>query len=306
MQHPDVKIPDNENIKIWRYVDFQQCYYLFKFNKLTFASPSLFDDDLEGVLTEQFKADVISRIINGDRAAIETEFHNLFFYSDQSNIHRYFLERSYISCWHHSDDEAMSMWKLYAGVNKGVAIVTTFKKLKDTLNENFNIGVVEYVDSKSHPVSRWLPGFITKLFVKRKPYENEKEIRAVYFHPQQMPELGSAIYEHDIDPSALVDKVIISPYANAEFERSVKAIIPANVICEKSVLSLDADDPEKLSKLHNSILKLLKAYSKADCKKCSSKGYYVESDNKRVFCSQCITDSNWYKFKKSLLSEIDS
>lgn len=304
MQHHEIKVPEDENCKIWRYMDFQQCYYLFNFKKLTFASPLLFDDALEGVLTQQFKHEIVSRIKDGDRAAVETEFHNLFVYSESSNISQYFSGRVFISCWHCSDHENMSMWKLYGGVNKGVAVVSTYKKLRDMLSADISIGCIEYIDINAHQTSKWLPNFIVKYFRKRKAYENEREMRAVYFHPHDGAELSSPIYECDINPAYLIDRVVISPFANEEFVKSVKNIIPESVVCEKSKMSLEIDDPEKLTKLHNYIIKLLKKYAVEKCLVCNTRGY-VKKGNNYIFCDNCI-GGRWQEFKAELLTIIDA
>lgn len=304
MQHHEIKVPEDENCKIWRYMDFQQCYYLFNFKKLTFASPSLFDDALEGVLTQQFKDEIILRIKNGERDAVEVEFHNLFFYSEKSNISRYFSDRVFISCWHCSDNENMSMWKLYGGVNKGVAVVSTYKKLRDTLSADINIGCIDYIDNNSHQSSKWLPNFIVKYFRKRKAYENEREIRAIYFHPYDNAELSSSIYEYDINPANLIDKVVISPFANEEFVQSVKNLVPKSVTCDKSKMSQEVDDPEKLSKLHADIIKLSKKYADEKCLVCSANGFVKKASN-YAFCDSCV-GGRWESFKAELIAIIDT
>lgn len=50
------------------------------------------------------------------------------------------------SCWRASDDESEAMWQRYCPSGQGVAIQTTYAKLRDSLPDHTHIGLVSYID----------------------------------------------------------------------------------------------------------------------------------------------------------------
>ncbi len=53
-----------------------------------------------------------------------------------------------VNCWHRNKLESIAMWKLYTHGNDGVAIQSTVRRLKDSIEasprRNFVIGSVNY------------------------------------------------------------------------------------------------------------------------------------------------------------------
>ncbi len=57
------------------------------------------------------------------------------------------------SCWHAKTTESAGMWSLYLKSGEGIAVKTTFKRLKDSLVANgpeVNGGLVQYVDYETY------------------------------------------------------------------------------------------------------------------------------------------------------------
>lgn len=52
----------------------------------------------------------------------------------------------FASCWRASDDESEAMWQRYCPSGQGVAIQTTYAKLRDSLPDHTHIGLVSYID----------------------------------------------------------------------------------------------------------------------------------------------------------------
>jgi hypothetical protein len=71
------------------------------------------------------------------------------------------------------------MWKLYLKSDEGIAIQSTYKKLRDAVidDEKFFLGVVKYIDYESE----WIDArnLLSPLVHKRKNFEHEREVRAV-------------------------------------------------------------------------------------------------------------------------------
>lgn len=297
----EVNPPEYTDVKIWRYIDFQQLYHLLSFNMLSFSSPTLFDDALEGALPEIIKKEIYNLIKTGDKKQIETQFHNLFYNNEKSALNKLFKERTFISCWHQSEHETMAMWKLYGGINKGIAITSTFKKLTDSLNDNFFIGRIKYIDDKS-AADDDAHNRIKRFFFKRKPYQSENEIRAIYFHPYDQPLLESPIFDYSIQPGNLIDEIIISPLANEGFiDSATKLIIPTGIKWNRSTISLE--DPLKMSTLHDTFFEIIKRYVDSKCRTCQGKGFLKNTYFE--FCPTCISTATWEQFKLDLLSKLD-
>ncbi len=92
------------------------------------------------------------------------------------------IERNYYyaSCWHGNDNESDAMWKVYIRGNEGIAIRTTFGRLKKALEdapERLWIGEVKYLHT-------WegLPDdpLFHACLRKRKYFAHEKEVRVIW------------------------------------------------------------------------------------------------------------------------------
>ena len=94
-------------------------------------------------------------------------------------INRRWPKFNAINCWHMNDHESAAMWKLYLKSDEGIAIQSTYKKLRDAItdDEKFFLGIVKYIDYESE----WIDaGNLLSPFVhKRKSFEHEREVRAV-------------------------------------------------------------------------------------------------------------------------------
>ena len=179
--HRIFNAPEDENIKIWRYMDFTKMVSLLDSKKLFFARADRLGDPFEGSLP---KSNVESR------SHIPAEFSkvNIGMYRiamlELGKLNKKWPEHTVINCWHMNNHESAAMWRLYLKSNEGIAIQSTYARLKKSLNdeEKIYIGMVNYIDYESESIdtSNWLSPFIHK----RKSYEHEKEIRAVILkHP---------------------------------------------------------------------------------------------------------------------------
>ncbi|MGE4290089.1 MAG: hypothetical protein AB7E36_15495 [Salinivirgaceae bacterium] len=53
-----------------------------------------------------------------------------------------------INCWHMNEHESAAMWKLYLNSNEGIAIQSTYSRLKESLIDKYpiHLGLVKYID----------------------------------------------------------------------------------------------------------------------------------------------------------------
>ena len=167
--------PQNQDSRLWRYMDFTKFVSLASSRSLFFCRADLFRDPFEGSYS---KANVALRPevykeyyknMSGEQVANMTQ--NMVGFS------KWVREWTYINCWHANEHESAAMWDLYGKTNEAVAIETTYRKLKDVLPEKAFLGCVSYIDYESE----WLPegNSFDPFMHKRKSFEHEREVRAI-------------------------------------------------------------------------------------------------------------------------------
>lgn len=215
---PYLKSPKDENIAIWRYMDFTKFVDLLERQKLFFACADKFEDLFEGSFPKE----------NAKLWPMD--------YKEQTKYIFSILKKfTFINCWHMNDCESAAMWKLYLKSNEGIAIQSTFKRLKDSFNKTpkellIGIGVVGYINYEKGGDRILEKTSITPYLHKRKSYEHEKELRAVN---QQYPpgaldpnELGKYKGLHvAVELDTLIEKIYIAPNAPQWFSDLVKAVV---------------------------------------------------------------------------------
>ena len=183
------------------------------------------------------------------------------------DIYNHNKKRFYISCWAENDIDQDSMWIRYIAEKErtsAVAIKTSVKRLKDSLLLPSNHGVytlarIEYVDIDNLPhrtkeeLSKIVTGvWATNCFLltrKLKNFEMDKEVRLMtdnlmcnrtnwyknginmllgvekfdYYADPTLTHLYSSI-----NPEILIEKVILSPYADETLYPKVKDLLKEN------------------------------------------------------------------------------
>jgi len=141
-----------------------------------------------------------------------------------------------ICCWHMNQHESAAMWKLYIKSNEGVAIQSTFAKLKNSFIDPriVFLGKVKYIDYDNSFLN---PGFFSPFLHKRKSFEYEKEIRALHcitniLNPDYKANIDNPDWidsiegvEIEIDINKLIENIYISPMAPIWFADLVEKVI---------------------------------------------------------------------------------
>jgi len=210
-EHPVFEKPEDENAKIWRYMDFTKFISLLDKSALFFARADTLNDPFEGSYSKaniQLRPEIYKNGI--PPKALE----------DASKFYKFNTKCTVINCWHLNEHESAAMWRLYLKSNEGIAIVSTFNRLKDCFkagNHNIHIGKVKYIDYEKD----WLPeGNTFYPFVhKRKSFEHEQELRAVIQEHSYKksggidwfkPPFDDGIYVQ-VDLNVLIDKIYLAP-----------------------------------------------------------------------------------------------
>jgi len=126
--------------------------------------------------------------------------------------------------------ESAAMWKLYAKTNEAVAIQSSVWRLKSSFNNirpDVYLGQVNYIDYDLEEMPEGEP--LLAYFYKRKSFEHENELRAVFvndpksdnYDPSLLEKPG--LYLHSYVKS-LVESVYVAPESPKWFRELVQGI----------------------------------------------------------------------------------
>lgn len=200
--HSEFQQPEDSAI-LWRYVDLARYADLLLKKQLFFSRADKFEDPYEG----RFNKENGSSLRQSDK--IEE--------AKRQNQKRTEIA---ISSWHQNNDESYAMWKIYAKGSYGIAVQTTFEKLKRSFNATdkpIYIGKVNYYDEDSNLLHVDNNSFIPFLR-KRAIYNYENEVRCCYALPQQekyewqQQDIHNGVFI-DVDLNEMIERIYISPYS---------------------------------------------------------------------------------------------
>lgn len=240
-ESPVFEKPENENATIWRYMDFTKFVSLLDKSAPFFTRADRLGDPFEGSYS---KANVVRRPEVYKGKIPEGTLITL------SQFHRILIRHTVINCWHLSEYESAAMWKLYLKSDEGIAVRSTFRRLKDCFKgDKFHIyiGKVKYIDYDKD----WLPeGNALYPFVhKRKSFEHEQELRAViqqfrYTKNGEInwdrPLFDDGVYVQ-VDLDLLIDKIYLAPTAPKWLPELVKSVTKRYKL-DKEVVQSTLDD----------------------------------------------------------------
>ncbi|MGX9992133.1 hypothetical protein ACS4RR_023720 [Rhizobium sp. Z1P35] len=223
-EHPTFVAPQDENLKIWRYMDLAKFISLLENKTLFFTRADKFEDPFEGSWPV---TNVIARnMIVPPELPPEGIAGWKTLVSQQSDLTRKFRTWCAVNCWHMNEYRSAAMWKLYVQAGDGIAVQSTYARLRDSISseEEVYIGKVNYIDYQRHVIDA--NNLLSPLVHKRTSFSHECELRAVVVHwptREQSPiEHGVAV---PVDVKRLVQKVFVSPSASHWFSDLLQPLI---------------------------------------------------------------------------------
>ena len=162
----NIKIPEDPNTIVWKYLDLSKFVDLLLYKKLFLSRSDKFEDQYEGTFSEPTFEEIWKLSINNPE------------FLDYYKSHR---ENVVISSWHINEYESFAMWQIFTQKSEGLAIQSTLGRIQEALKlditYNQHIGEVNYIDYKKE----YIPfdnAFFPFLF-KRKSFQYEREIRII-------------------------------------------------------------------------------------------------------------------------------
>lgn len=250
VDHRELKKPKDENIKIWRYLDFTKLFSLIEKRALFFCRADQLPDPFEGSYTKinLLLRKLILKSKHESGGLTEAIMNSLP--KQYKNFRKFF----FINCWSMNTHESFAMWRLFLKSNEGVAIQSTFRRFKDSLSSSedvVSIGKVNYIDYNRELIPE------RNLFVpftyKRKSFEYEQELRGVIAKfafkedngKQSLDleaDLGLGLYE-TVDLDKLIECIYVAPTAPAWFKKLVESVVDKFGLTKEVKQSSLEDDP---------------------------------------------------------------
>jgi hypothetical protein len=219
--------------RIWRYMDLARFASLLAARSLYFACPNQFSDPYEG-FAPRSHIEAESKMIQGfidpilelrpqfvAKGIPLQSFDNVVdtFAERVRTAHKEAAAKFGVTCWHESEHESDAMWKLYSASGQAVAIESTVGQLKASLGNRNGLVVerVRYMDFDRDPIEKGHRHY--HLFIKRKCFDHEKEVRATILLPQ---EGKGVLIPCDLD--ALVTCVHVSPLVEGFVKDAIESV----------------------------------------------------------------------------------
>lgn len=251
--HHIVKSPADENVKIWRYVDFSKLVSLLHSKALHFTRLDSFGDKFEGTLPKR-----VVETIQSNYEASHIAGHSEAKILEQLKLRptvaaERMRERLAVNCWHMNEHESAAMWAQYLKSDEGIAIQSTYRRLADAFDPSdrgvmIYIGNVIYIDYDKDNFD--FTNTLTPATHKRASFRHEQEIRAIavgldknrdgiVWDLRDFPESGIDVA---VSVEKLISAVYVAPGSPVWFKASVESVITKYGLSVPIISSsLDAD-----------------------------------------------------------------
>lgn len=209
ISNDDFYLPDNDAVKLWRYMDLPKFLSMLDLSALYFSPADQFRDPYEGtfpVANEELRTKHYPHYLS-----------NIEVFQRRDELFQKTRKHTIINCWHLNEFESAAMWDIYANQNSGIAIQSTFGRFRtvlDNLQDEVVIGKVSYIDYQSN----WMPehNYALLYLHKRKSFEYEQEIRAIISNDLNSINKGEAReFENGrnivVDIGRLVENIYLNP-----------------------------------------------------------------------------------------------
>ena len=225
---PNIKLPEDPNTIVWKYLDLSKFLDLLLSKKLFMSRSDKFEDQYEGTFSEPTFEEIKKLAINNP------EFLNYY------KTHR---EKVAISSWHINEYESFAMWQIFTQNSEGLAIQSTIGRLQKALVPEKNlkqyIGQVNYIDYKKEYIP--FDDLFFPFLFKRKSFQYEREVRIISDTSDTDITINDGI-KINVDINQLIDKIYIHPKSENWYKNLVIELVSKldfDIRIEKSDLESD-------------------------------------------------------------------
>jgi hypothetical protein len=197
--------------RVWRYMSFAKFVWMLQKKQLWLSSAELLDDKWELMPDSQ----QLNYIINNRPASLSAEATT----DRVAAAVKALRKNTFINCWTASEHESHALWRIYCPSPEGVAIQTTFDRLKQSVG--LPIGEVVYTSNevKSAKLDAW------QLVIQKRPmFAYEQEVRVVlvqdYTDPEH-PERRTVGTRLNWDPELHLENIWVHPESEFWFIETV-------------------------------------------------------------------------------------
>jgi len=160
---------------------------------------------------------------------LDTEIERLI--SDEKNTVEEMRDTCFVSCWHIREHDSPNMWSTYLQGQDGIAIQTTYERLRDSFepcSEAVMLGKVVYKDHQQDRIfddDNPVRNLYRYVLWKRRNYEDERELRAV----TKLRQDGGGVTPSGLlikaNLQTLIERIYVSPKASGFVLDAIKAIV---------------------------------------------------------------------------------
>lgn len=226
LDHPVFETPADSTI-IWRYTTWGRFCDILARNALFFARAMTFDDPWESSYPEhQYGPDERW----GSIMQFSTEKTRESYLQQERQIRDAFAKSRRtcaVSCWHMSDHESDTHWRIYGHSSESVAIRSTVGHLKRALDvytdRSLKIGKVKYIDYETARIPT--DNGFWPVVHKRLAFVHDREVRAVVWEGEPGLPFGESGVHVAVDVPALVRELVVSPLAHDSFVETVRNVV---------------------------------------------------------------------------------
>lgn len=132
-EHQIFQQPQDVNEKLWRYMDFTKFVSFLESKSLYFTRADKFEDPFEGSYP---RINVLARQHIPEELPEEAREGYRIMLENSGDVNRRWPKYTAINCWHLNNHESAAMWRLYLKSNEGIAIQSTYEKVRATNDQS--------------------------------------------------------------------------------------------------------------------------------------------------------------------------
>lgn len=209
--NPEIKLPQDPNTIVWKYLDLSKFLDLLLSKKLFMSRSDKFEDQYEGTFSEPTFEEIRKLSIDNP---------------DFLNYYKTHREKVAISSWHINEYESFAMWQIFTQNSEGLAIQSTIGRLQKGLQpeEHFQqfIGEVNYIDYKKEYIP--FNDLFFPFLYKRKSFQYEREVRIISDVSEHNFTLNDGL-KINVDVNQLIEKIYIHPKSENWYKNLVIQLV---------------------------------------------------------------------------------